>query len=87
MSALELTSAVVTPRAHSRPPMPIYRATFVSRKAEFSICTSEYDWIDSAIWLHVGPLGLNLRCDEARAAAAALLAAADHYETQLGRAP
>ena len=55
--------------------------SFKSRGADFIISTSEYPGLDNfAVSLRVGPVGMNIKTDEAMALGKALIDAAEHYE-------
>lgn len=79
--SIEIRSKVAIPQEHLQDqPLPVLRQTFQSRGADFVIETSNHAWIDNhAVTLRVGPIGLDIRANEAEALGKALIAASEHY--------
>lgn len=80
INPIEICSEVVNHEPCQESPLPVLRQKFRSRNADFVVATSKYRYLKNhEISLQVGPLGLNMRADEAQALGKALIAAAEHY--------
>ena len=75
---IEICTEVVN-CGHPEPRLAVLRQKFQSRNADFVVQTGTYVGANYAVSLRVGPIGLDIRADEAEVLGKALIAAAKHY--------
>lgn len=79
---IEISREMVPPQQEHRqePKITVLRQKFSSRGADFVVETNNHAYLNNyAVMFRVGPLGLDIRADEAEALGQALIAAAAHY--------
>lgn len=80
MDAIDIKTEWNKHEIDTESPLLVLRQKFNSRNADFVVETSKYRYLrNHEISLRVGPIGLDIRAEEALALGKALIAAAEHY--------